>query len=78
MKWKCSDITIQTDNIEVVQALISQRRTNKNIAQIIEEIKRVANSFHFVSCIKVRREAVKLAHDLAAKARKGLVNCSPI
>ncbi|XP_048503164.1 uncharacterized protein LOC125498892 [Beta vulgaris subsp. vulgaris] len=77
MKWKCSDITIHTDNIEVVQALTSQGRTNKNIAQIIVEIKRAASSYHFVSCIKVRREAVNLAHDLAAKARKGLVNCSP-
>ena len=71
MKWKCSDITIQTNNIEVVQALNSQRRTNKNIDQIIEEIKRVANSFHFASCIKVGREEVKLVHNLATKARKG-------
>ena len=71
MEWKCSDITIRTDNLEVVQALKNRGRTNKNIDPIIADIKRIARSFHFVSCIKVGREGVKLAHNLATKARKG-------
>ena len=71
MEWKCSDITIKTDNFEVVQALRNRGRTNKNIDSIVVDIKRVARSFHYVSCIKVGREEVNLAHNLATKARKG-------
>ena len=70
MAWKCSDITIKTDNLEVVQALKNHGRINKNIGPIIADIQRVARSFHFVSCIKVGR-GVNLAHNLATKARKG-------
>lgn len=45
--------------------------TNKNIDNIITDIKRLAKSFHYVSCIEVGREEVKVAHTLAIKARKG-------
>lgn len=71
MEWKCSDITIKTDNQEAIHALRSHNKTDKNIDNIITDIKRVAKSFHYVSCIKVGKEEVKLAHILAIKARKG-------
>lgn len=63
-------LLIKIDNKEVILALSNQNGTNKNIDNIIKDIKRLANSFMFVSCIKVSREEVKLAHNLAVNARK--------
>ena len=71
MEWRSAGIIIKSDNREVILALKDKRDANKNIENIIKDIRRIANSFLFVSCIKVRREEVTLAHNLAVKARKG-------
>lgn len=71
MEWKCLDIIIKTYNLEIVRALQKSHNTDKNIASIIHEIKYIANSFQFFSYIKVKREEVRLAHNLAQEARKG-------
>lgn len=71
MEWRSAGLIIKTDNMEVIRTLKSDNGTNKNLDSIIREIKRIANSFNFISCIKVSREEVKLAHNLASKARKG-------
>ena len=70
MEWRSPWHIIKTDNTEVITALQSEASTNKNIDNIIRDIKRIANSFLFFSCIKVCREEVSLAHNLATKARK--------
>ena len=50
--------------------LRNEKSSNKNIDGIIRDIRRIANTFMFVSCIKVARTEVKLAHNLATQARK--------
>ncbi|XP_048501627.1 uncharacterized protein LOC125497948 [Beta vulgaris subsp. vulgaris] len=70
MEWRSPGLIIKTDNTEVITALKSNITTNKNIDNIIKDIKRIANSYIFISCIKVGREEVKLAHKLATQARK--------
>lgn len=70
MEWRSAGLIIKSDNREVILALKGQNGANKNIKNIIKDIKRIANSFLFVSCIKVRREEVTLGHNLAIKARK--------
>ncbi|XP_048491491.1 uncharacterized protein LOC125492811 [Beta vulgaris subsp. vulgaris] len=70
MQWRCSELIIKTDNREIIQALKNPRETNKDIDNIIKDIRRLANSFNFVCCKKVKREEVNLAHNLAIKARK--------
>ncbi|XP_048490028.1 uncharacterized protein LOC125491990 [Beta vulgaris subsp. vulgaris] len=72
MEWKCSDIIIKTDNLEVVKALQQNEKADKSISSIILEIKQRANSFQYFSCIKVKREEVFLAHNLAKMARLGI------
>ncbi|XP_048494760.1 uncharacterized protein LOC125494913 [Beta vulgaris subsp. vulgaris] len=71
MEWRTPGVIIKTDNAEVIKALQNNKCHNKNIDNIIKDIKRLANSFNFISCIKVGREEVKLAHELATQARKG-------
>ena len=71
MEWRSAGLIIKTDNREVILALRSINDTNKTIGNIIKDIKRIANNYLFVSCIKVTREEVTLAHNLAVKARKG-------
>lgn len=74
MEWKCSDIIIKTDNLKVVRALRQKEKIDKSISSIILEIKQGANSFQYFSCIKVKREEVSLAHNLAKKARIGIIS----
>ena len=71
MEWKCSDISIKTDNQEVIRALHHQGKADKSITSIISEIKQRARSFQYFSCQKVKREDVSIAHNLARKARLG-------
>ena len=70
MEWRCTELIIKTDNQEIIRALNSPRETNKDIDNIIKDIRKIANSFMFVCCKKVKREEVNLAHKLAVKARK--------
>ncbi|KMT09185.1 hypothetical protein BVRB_6g132880 [Beta vulgaris subsp. vulgaris] len=70
MEWRSPGLIIKTDNIEVIRALKGDSPYNKNIENIIKDIKRIANSFLFISCAKVSREEVQLAHKLATQARK--------
>ena len=70
MEWRCPVLIVKSDSTEIITALKSDIGTNKNLDNIVRDIKRLANSFTFVSCIKVSREEVKLAHNLAVKARK--------
>ncbi|XP_010694468.3 uncharacterized protein LOC104907261 [Beta vulgaris subsp. vulgaris] len=70
MEWRSAGLIIKSDNCEVIAALKSTHSTNQNIDNIIRDIRRKANSFLFISCIKVSREEVKLAHNLATLARK--------
>lgn len=71
MQWRCSDLIIETDSLDLVQALRRNETALTSIDSIVKEIKYVANSFRFFSCIKVKIEEVKLAHNLAQQARKG-------
>ncbi|XP_010684120.2 uncharacterized protein LOC104898717 [Beta vulgaris subsp. vulgaris] len=71
MEWRSAGLIIKTDNREVILALKSMNETNKSISNIIKDIKRIANSYLFVMCIKVSREDIAPAHNLAVKARKG-------
>ena len=70
MEWRSVGLIIKIDNTKVISALKNDKGTNKNLDNIIRDIKRLANSFMFISCIKVSREEVKLAHKLATKARE--------
>ena len=70
MEWRSPGVIIKTDNAEVVKALQNNKCRISNIDNIIKDIKRIANSFNFISCIKVSREEVKLAHDLATKKER--------
>ena len=70
MAWRTAGIIIHSDSREVILALRSEKSTNKNIDGIVRDIKRIASGFMFVSCIKVTRAEVKLAHNLATQARK--------
>ena len=70
MAWKTAGIIIKSDSKEVILALKSKKGTNKNIDSIIRDIRRLAHGFMFVSCIKVSRAEVQLAHNLATQARK--------
>ena len=70
MEWHCTKLIIKTDNQEIIRALKSPRKTNKDIDNIIKDIRKIANSFMFVYCKKVKREEVNLAHKVAVKARK--------
>ena len=70
MEWRTPGLIIKTDNLEVIRALQVDSITNKNIDSIIRDIRRIANSYIFVSCVKVSREEVRLAHHLATLARK--------
>lgn len=70
MAWRTAGVIIKTDSGEVIMALKCKYGTNKNIDNIIRDIRRITNGFMFVSCIKVSRAEVKLAHNLAIQARK--------
>ena len=70
MEWRSASLIIKSDNTKVITALKCDNGTNKNLDNIVRDINRLANSFMFVSCIKVSREEVKLEHNLAIKARK--------
>ena len=63
-------LIIKTDNQEIIRALRNPKESNKDIDNIIKDIRKIANSFLSVSCMKVKREDVILAHKLAVKARK--------
>ncbi|XP_010684227.1 uncharacterized protein LOC104898818 [Beta vulgaris subsp. vulgaris] len=69
MEWRSAGLIIKSDNSEVIMALKNKLGTNQNIDNIIRDIRRKANSFLYISCIKVSREEVKLAHNLAISAR---------
>lgn len=47
MQWRCPDLIIKTDNLEVVQVLLNDDRTDKRIDSILREIKNIASTFHF-------------------------------
>ena len=70
MAWRTTGVIIKTDSREVIMALNCKHGTNKNIDNIIRDIRRIGNGFMFVSCIKVSRAEVRLAHNLAIQARK--------
>ena len=70
MAWRTACIIIKSDSREVISAVKCKDGTNKNIDCIIRDIQRLANAFLYVSCIKVSRAEVNLAHNLAIQARK--------
>ncbi|XP_010687249.1 uncharacterized protein LOC104901378 [Beta vulgaris subsp. vulgaris] len=70
MAWRTAGIIILSDSREVILALRNEKSSNQNIDGIIRDIKRIAEGFMFVSCIKVSRSEVRLAHNLATQARK--------
>lgn len=60
LQWRCSELIIKTNSIQMVQVLHHEDRCNKNIGSIVKVIKKEANSFQF-ACIKFKWDEVNLA-----------------
>ena len=52
MEWRSAGLIIKSDNKEVIMALKCEHGTNKNIDNIIRDIRRITNSFMFVFLYK--------------------------
>lgn len=67
---KTKAIFLKVDCRDLVKELIAKEGGNIKIRNLVSEIRRMANSFDFISCNYVSRNEVTNAHDLAVKARK--------
>lgn len=66
-----TNLIIYTDSLELVRAFQNQNLGNKDTQGIVEDIKDAANGLSFFKIMKVVRNSVIRAHNLAVSARKG-------
>lgn len=45
LKWRCADLLIKTDSLEIITSLRNERSCNKVISSIIKEIRNIAKTF---------------------------------
>jgi hypothetical protein len=62
-------IIIETDWLQVVQAIRSRQKNNTEFGTIIDCCHRIFNLYENCSLIYVRRQANQVAHDLAQASR---------
>ncbi|XP_021758649.1 uncharacterized protein LOC110723611 [Chenopodium quinoa] len=65
-----SEILIRTDCQKAIQLLRSTTSGPAHLQHLLEDIKKKGSSFMFCNVIKVSRQVIWKAHDLAVKARK--------
>lgn len=70
-QWKCANLEIKTECLEIVRSLRNPQEVDKEISSILKEIKIIANTFQFFKCTKATRQEVACAHNLANKMRRG-------
>lgn len=69
-QWRCANIEIKTDCVELISSLKNLVACNKDIASIIKEVMEIASSFQQFNCSKATRLEMQDAHILANKARR--------
>jgi hypothetical protein len=62
-------IIIETDWLQVVQAIRSRQKNNTEFGTIIDCCRRILNLYENCSLTYVRRQANRVAHDLAQASR---------
>lgn len=70
LKKESRAISIKSDCLEVILALISTTQAPVEIRNLIDQIKLRSSDLNFISVVKVKREEVLKAYFLSTRARK--------